>query len=52
MKTLKRNEYFGQYGDIKKLIVISSNNFSPPSHAAYVTFSNEREASLAILVLT
>jgi CCR4-NOT transcription complex subunit 4 len=47
---LKKMEFFGQYGEIKKLIIINSNNFSPPSHAAYVTFSHEKEASLAILV--
>jgi CCR4-NOT transcription complex subunit 4 len=32
------------------MIIISSHNFNPPSNAAYVTFANEKEASLAILV--
>ncbi|CAK66490.1 unnamed protein product (macronuclear) [Paramecium tetraurelia] len=47
---LKKPEYFGQYGQIQKLIVIQSNTFNPPSHAAYITYRNEQEASLAILV--
>ncbi|CAK58787.1 unnamed protein product (macronuclear) [Paramecium tetraurelia] len=47
---LKKLEYFGQYGQIQKLIVIQSNTFNPPSHAAYITYRNEQEASLAILV--
>ncbi|CAD8206771.1 unnamed protein product [Paramecium octaurelia] len=47
---LKKMEYFGQYGQIQKLIVIQSNTFNPPSHAAYITYRNEQEASLAILV--
>ncbi|CAD8114281.1 unnamed protein product [Paramecium sonneborni] len=48
---LKKPEYFGQYGQIQKLIVIQSNTFNPPSHAAYITYRNEQEASLAILVI-
>ncbi|CAK92100.1 unnamed protein product (macronuclear) [Paramecium tetraurelia] len=49
-KLLKKPEYFGQYGQIQKLIVIQSNTFNPPSHAAYITYRNEQEASMAILV--
>lgn len=48
---LKRNEYFGQYGKINKVVIYrrsgslkNKNN----SHSAYVTFSEERDASLAI----
>ncbi|CAK64705.1 unnamed protein product (macronuclear) [Paramecium tetraurelia] len=47
---LRKPEYFGQYGQIQKLIVIQSNTFNPPSHAAYITYRNEQEASMAILV--
>ncbi|KAM3132977.1 hypothetical protein pb186bvf_014973 [Paramecium bursaria] len=47
---LRKQEYFGQYGTIQKLIVIQSNTFNPPSHAAYITYKNEIEASVAILV--
>jgi CCR4-NOT transcription complex subunit 4 len=49
--TLQKPEYLGQYGVIQKMIIITSHNFNPPSNAAYVTFSNEKEASLAILVI-
>lgn len=49
-------EYFGQYGKINKLVVnrnmpYNPNNQKGPSYSAYITYSNEREASLAIYVI-
>lgn len=54
-KTLEKFEYFGQYGKITKTIVNKSNVYNAhgpggPSYSAYVTFSNDVEASTAILV--
>ena len=48
---LKSPEYFGQYGNIIKIII--SHKKSPDNnrkkYSVYITYSNEREASLAIL---
>ena len=48
---LKTNEYFGQYGKIIKGMIVCKKN--PDSkrkiYSAYITYSNEREASFAIL---
>lgn len=51
---LKSVEYFGQYGTITKLVLnknktYNSNGPNGPSFACYVTYSNEKESSLAIL---
>lgn len=53
---LIKEEYFGQYGKILKVVVNKDKPFNPrgsngPTYSAYVTYSNEKEASLAILVL-
>lgn len=53
---LMRYEYFGQYGNIIKIVVNKNkayNQSSPhgPSYSAYVTFSKPSEASIAILSL-
>lgn len=45
----------GQYGKILKVVVNKEKPFnlrgsSGPTYSAYVTYSNEKEASLAILV--
>mmetsp|Transcript_16571 Transcript_16571/g.7884 ORF Transcript_16571/g.7884 Transcript_16571/m.7884 type:complete len:99 (-) Transcript_16571:505-801(-) len=49
---LKRNEYFGQYGRIRKLVVNKGNVYNHghngPSYSAYVTYLTEREATVAI----
>lgn len=55
-ETLVRQEYFGQYGTIIKLIINTKkayNQNSPhgPSYSAYVTYSKPTEASIAILSL-
>jgi CCR4-NOT transcription complex subunit 4 len=51
---LIRPEYFGQYGDLQKVVVNTSNvynaNRGGPSYSAYLTFSHPRESALAILV--
>jgi CCR4-NOT transcription complex subunit 4 len=53
---LSRPEYFGQYGKILKMVVNKDKPFNPrglngPTYSAYITFSNDREASLAILAI-
>ena len=52
---LQRWEYFGQYGNVLKIAINKSNAYNPgapngPSYSAYITYSNEIEASTAILV--
>ncbi|ANQ11178.1 Uncharacterized protein PCOAH_00053170 [Plasmodium coatneyi] len=49
---LKKNEYFGKYGQILNIIVNKSQAYNPhyngPSFSAYITYSNEKEAVNAI----
>ncbi|GAW83728.1 hypothetical protein, conserved [Plasmodium gonderi] len=49
---LKKNEYFGKYGQILNIIVNKSQAYNPhyngPSFSAYITYSNEKEAINAI----
>ena len=50
-KILKSPEYFGQYGTIERCIIsykINPDN-DRKTYSAYITFSNEREAAIAIL---
>jgi CCR4-NOT transcription complex subunit 4 len=54
-KVLEKSEYFGQYGKITKTVVNKGNAYNPggpngPSYSAYLTFENDIEASIAILV--
>ena len=53
---LMRYEYFGQYGNIQKIVVnknkaYNQNSPNGPSYSAYVTYSKPSEASIAILSL-
>ncbi len=53
---LSKKEYFGQYGKITKLCVNSKKAYDPnnkhgPSFSAFVTFSSNHEAALAITFL-
>ncbi|KAL4493471.1 hypothetical protein ABPG72_007479 [Tetrahymena utriculariae] len=53
-ETLLKKEYFSQYGKITKIVVNTNNAYNPkgpngPSYSAYITYSSEREASMAIL---
>jgi CCR4-NOT transcription complex subunit 4 len=53
---LMKNEYFGQYGNIVKMVVnknkaYNQNNPKGPSFSAYITYSTPFEASIAILAL-
>lgn len=55
-EVLDKFEYFGQYGKIQKIIVNKNNTYNTtsingPSYSAYITFSNEIEASIAILAI-
>lgn len=55
-ETLLKNEYFGQYGHISKIVVYKNNSYNrgqqySPSLSAYLTFSDEKEASLAIFAV-
>lgn len=52
---LYKPEYFGQYGKIMKIVVNRDKPFNPrgpsgPTYSAYITYSNDQEASLAIFV--
>nr|PVC52358.1 hypothetical protein MACL_00000833 [Theileria orientalis] len=51
-ETLKKYEYFGQYGKIQHIVVNKSNTYSSnwggPSYTAYITYSKKSEASCAI----
>ena len=54
--TLSKQEFFGQYGTIVKLIVNKSKAYNPtgingPSYSAYVSYSSPLEASLAVLAV-
>ena len=56
IQDLSNFEYFGQYGKILKLVVnknkvYNANGPNGPSYSAYVTFSNSKESSIAILSL-
>ncbi len=51
-----RQEYFGQYGSITKLVVNKNKAYNPlgpngPSYSAYITFSSDQEASITILAI-
>ncbi len=53
---MENNEFFGQYGDIAKLVVnknklYNSNGRNGPSYSAHVTYHTEKEASIAILAM-
>ena len=50
---LAQEEYFGQYGQIKKIIITKDKVFNSkvpyePSYSAYITYASDKEASLAI----
>lgn len=54
-KMLAKPEYFGQYGKVEKVMINKHNIYNSagtngPCYSAYVTFSNENEASTALLV--
>ena len=52
---LKSPEYFGQYGDITKIVVNTNSPYNAtkagPSYSAYLTYSHPRESAIAILVI-
>jgi hypothetical protein len=52
-ETLIKKEYLGQYGSIHKIIVNKNgylkNESNSPTYSSYITYSNEIEASLALL---
>ena len=54
-ETLIKKEYLGQYGSIHKIIVNKNgylkNESNSPTYSSYITYSNEIEASLALLSL-
>ena len=54
-ETLIKKEYLGQYGSIQKIIVNKNgylkNESNFPTYSSYITYSNEIEASLALLSL-
>ena len=51
---LKKDDYFGQYGKLKKIVVNTNHIYKPkgstePSYGAYVTYHETHEAAMAIL---
>ena len=50
---LGKVEYFGQYGKIQKILLTSKTNSetNKKTFSAYITYSNEKEASFAILAV-
>ena len=50
---LKSVEYFGQYGNLTKVVVNTNNVYNAtrggPSYSAYLTFNSARESAIAIL---
>jgi CCR4-NOT transcription complex subunit 4 len=50
---LKQPEYFGQYGDLQKIVINTNNVYNAtrggPSYSAYLTYHYARESALAIL---
>ena len=53
---LNQFEYFGQYGQIKKIVVnknktYNCNNLNGPSYSCHITYSSISESSLAMLSL-
>lgn len=53
---LSKHEYFGQYGNIAKIVVNKNKAYNPtgvngPSYSAYISYSLPIEASLAILAI-
>jgi hypothetical protein len=50
---LRSVEYFGQYGNLAKVVVNTANVYNAtrggPSYSAYITFSTARESAIAIL---
>lgn len=50
---LKSVEYFGQYGQLLKVVVNTNNVYNAtrggPSYSAYLTFNSARESAIAIL---
>lgn len=51
-----KQEYFGQYGSILKVVVNKNKAYNPegvngPSFSAYITYATAQDASLAILAI-
>ena len=53
VEKLSQIEYFGQYGKIKKILLSSKTNSdtNKKTYSVYITYSNEKEASFAILAV-
>ncbi|XP_031574933.1 uncharacterized protein LOC116308611 isoform X2 [Actinia tenebrosa] len=52
---LKRNEYFGKFGKIHKIVINNSTNYAGPqgpSASAYITYNKEEDAYKAILAVS
>lgn len=52
-ETLRRDEYFGQYGKIIKVVVSKAKDTSNPNApvGVYVTFANKEDAARCIQVV-
>lgn len=47
---IESEDYFGQYGTIKKIVVMNGNKYQNTT-SVYITYADEHEAAMAILVL-
>jgi len=55
-KTLYKQEYFGQYGRVEKIVVNRHNVYYPVGthgacYSAYITYTQENDASVALLAI-
>ena len=48
---MRKAEYFGQYGQIHKIVVHRNSNSSHPTVSAYITFTHKDDAKAAITAL-
>ena len=48
---VSRNCYFGRYGKVQKSIFNKGKYHNKKSHLAFITYENELDAAIAIVVL-
>ena len=50
-QTIISKKYFGQYGEIKKIVLKPYNRNNLNNFCAYITYATEEEATVAVLAL-
>ena len=48
---VSRNCYFGRYGKVQKSIFTKGKHPNKKTHLAFITYENELDAAIAIVVL-